>query len=64
MGINEEPHIVFVNVVLFEQFQIEIKQLLTKFKYVFAWSYKKLKGILISICEHKIELITDTHLIK
>jgi hypothetical protein len=37
---------------------------LTKFKDVFAWSSKELKGIPRSICELKIELIIDTRLIK
>jgi hypothetical protein len=53
-----------VNVALLEQFQAKVKQLLTKFKDVFAWSYKELKGIPRSICKHKIELIVDARPIK
>jgi hypothetical protein len=64
LGINEEPRIMLVNATLFGQFQVKVKQLSTKFKDVCAWSYKELKGILRSICKHKIELITNTHPIK
>ncbi len=64
LGTNEEPCMVLVNVILSRQFQVKVKQLLTKFKDVFACSYKELKGIPISICEYKIELTIDAHLIK
>jgi hypothetical protein len=37
---------------------------LTKFKDVFAWGYKELKGIPRSICEHKIELTANARSIK
>jgi hypothetical protein len=40
---------------------VKVKQLLTEFKDIFAWSYKDLKGIPRSICEHKIELTTNAH---
>jgi hypothetical protein len=49
---------------LFEQFQLKVKQLLTKFKDVFAWSYKELKGVPKLIYEHKIELNTNACPIK
>ncbi len=64
LGTNEEPRMVLVNVILSKQFQVKVKQLLTKFKDVFAWSYKELKGIPRSICEYKIELTTNAHPIK
>jgi hypothetical protein len=54
---------VLVNVTLPKQFQEKVKQLLKKFKDVFAWSYKKLKGIPRSICKHKIELTANALLI-
>jgi hypothetical protein len=38
--------------------------MLIEFKDVFAWSYKKLKGIPRSICKKKFELIVDAHMIK
>jgi hypothetical protein len=63
LGTNEEPRIVLVNVTLPKQFQEKVKQLLKKFKDVFAWSYKKLKGIPRSICKHKIELTANALLI-
>jgi hypothetical protein len=28
-------------------------------KNIFAWSYKKLKGVLREVCEHKIELMVN-----
>ncbi len=37
---------------------------MTKFKDVFAWSYKELKGIPWSICKHKIELTINACPIK
>ncbi len=43
---------------------MKVKQLLLEFKYVFTWSYKKLKGLPRSICKHKIEVITDACPIK
>jgi hypothetical protein len=41
-----------------------VKNLLTNYKNVFAWSYKELKGIPREICEHKIPLMADAQLIK
>ncbi len=35
---------------------LELKQLLKEFKYVFAWTYKDLKGIPLELAQHKIEL--------
>ncbi len=37
---------------------LETKQLLKKFKDVFAWTYKYLKGIPPKLAQHKIELDT------
>jgi hypothetical protein len=51
-------------VALSEKFQLQVKQLLMEFKHVLAWSYKKFKRILTSICEQKIELIVDAQPIK
>jgi len=53
-----------VSTTLFEQFETKVKQLLKKFKDLLAWTYKKLKIILKSICEHKIKLIVDAHPFK
>ncbi len=35
-----------------------------KYKDVFAWSYKELKGMWKQICEHKIELMVNVQPIK
>jgi hypothetical protein len=45
-------------------FQLQVKNLLTDYKHVFACNYKKLKGILRKICGHKIQLMVDAQLIK
>jgi hypothetical protein len=60
LGISEEPRIL-VSDALPEQFQMKVKQLLIEFKDAFSWSYKKLKGIPISIYEHKNELTINAH---
>jgi hypothetical protein len=55
---------VLISVALLKQFELKVKQLLTKFKDVFAWSYKELKGIPRSNYKHKIELTTNACPIK
>jgi hypothetical protein len=60
LGTNEELRI-FVNDALPKQFQMKVKQLLIEFKDAFSWNYKELKGIPISIYEHKIELTINAH---
>ncbi len=45
-------------------FQSKIKKMLVNYCDVFAWNYKKLKGIPRKICEHKIELVVDAQPIK
>jgi hypothetical protein len=35
---------------------LEVDQLLKKFKNVFAWTYKDLKGIPLKLAQHKIKL--------
>jgi hypothetical protein len=37
---------------------LEMEELLNKFKDVFAWTYKDLKGIPPELAQHKIELNT------
>ncbi len=54
---NEEKHKeVLINAILPSIFQAQILKMLMKYKDVFAWSYKGLKGIPKEICEHQIEL--------
>jgi hypothetical protein len=59
LGTSEEPHIMLISVALLKEFKVKVK-LLTKYNDVFAWGYRELKGIPRSICEHKIELTTNT----
>jgi hypothetical protein len=42
----------------------DLKMSLKEFKYVFAWTYKDLKGILPKLAEHIIELNTSIPLHK
>jgi hypothetical protein len=51
-------------VILPTTFQLQVKNLLTNYKDVFAWSYKELKIKSREICEHKIQLMADAQLIK
>ncbi len=45
LGTQVEPQDVLVNAILPTAFQLQVKNLLTDYKDVFAWSYKELKGI-------------------
>jgi hypothetical protein len=51
-------------VILPTAFQLQLKNLLVDYKYVFTWSYKKLKGIPKEVCEHKIQCMEDAQPIK
>ncbi len=64
MGTQVEPRDVLVNVILPTTFQLQMKNLLTDYKDVFAWNYKELKGIPREICEHKIQLMANAQPIK
>jgi len=56
MGIDVEPKMVKINAQLKTSKMLEMKQLLTEFKDVFAWTYKDLKGIPLELAQHRIEL--------
>ncbi len=45
LGNKEEPKEVLINAILPSVFQAQIKEVLMEYKDVFAWCYKKLKGI-------------------
>jgi len=47
------------HVVLFEDCSFVLTNVLQKFKDVFAWTYKDLKGIIPKIAQHCIELDTS-----
>jgi hypothetical protein len=64
LGNEEELKEVLINVIPPSTFEAQIKEMLIKYKDVFAWSYKELKGIPREICEHKIELMVDDQPIK
>ncbi len=56
MGTKEEPHMVKVNSKLQLEKVLELEELLRRYKDVFAWTYKDLKGIPPKLIQHKIEL--------
>jgi hypothetical protein len=58
LGTNVEPQMVKINAQLETGKVVEMEQLLRKFKDVFAWTYKDLKGIPPKLAQHKIELDT------
>jgi hypothetical protein len=64
LGNEEDPKEVFINAILPIPSQAQIKELLVNYRDVFAWSYKKLKGITREIYEHKIELMANVQLVK
>jgi len=64
LGTQAEHQDVLVSVILPIAFQLQVKNLLIDYKYVFAWSYKELKGIPREICEHKIQLMANAQSIK
>lgn len=64
LGTQMEHQDVLVSAILPTAFQLQVKNLLIDYKYVFAWSYKELKGIPKETCEHKIQLMADAQSIK
>lgn len=56
---SEEPKDVLIGAILLTTFQIQVMELLMKYKYVFAWNHKELKFILGKIYERKIEIMVD-----
>jgi hypothetical protein len=55
LGTLEDPKLVKIAKDL-DEYEGKVKELLLKFKDVFAFTYKDMKGIPPHICEHKIEL--------
>jgi hypothetical protein len=56
-----------VNFELHPKKVLKLKELFRKYKDVFAWTYKDLKGILLELAQHRIELdttIPPTHLAR
>jgi hypothetical protein len=59
LGIEPNPQCIKVNAQLTKEKIKELQTLLKEFKYVFAWTYKDLKGILLELAQHKIKLDTS-----
>jgi hypothetical protein len=64
LGNEKDLKIILVSASLSIVYMDEIKCLLTKFKDIFAWSYKELRGIPRCMHEHKIKLMTNALPIK
>jgi hypothetical protein len=56
MGTKEKPHMLKVNSKLQLEKVLELEEFLWRYKDVFAWTYKDLKGIPPKLVRHKIEL--------
>ena len=63
LGTPEEPKLIKIAKNL-EEYEAKVKDLLTKFKDVFAFTYKDMKGIPLHVCKHKIELQPEAKLIR
>ena len=57
LGNDENPHLIKIDLTLNEKERKDLKELLTKFQEVFAWSYEDMPGIDPEIVQHCI----DTH---
>jgi hypothetical protein len=56
LGFEENLQQVKVNIDLEPIVSSQLIELLKEFKYIFAWTYKELKGIPLEIAWHQIEL--------
>ena len=57
LGNNENPRLIKISSTLNEKERKDLKEHLTKFQEVFAWSYKDILGIVPKIAQHHF----DTH---
>ena len=57
--LDEELKLVYVSADLSEEEEKELIELLREFRDVFAWSYKDLKGVDPSVCQHTISMQDD-----
>ena len=57
LGNDENPHLIKIGSTLSEQEREDLKEFLTEFQEVFAWSYEDMSGIDLKITQHHI----DTH---
>jgi hypothetical protein len=61
LGTNVEPQMVKINAQLEISKVLNVEQLLKELKYVFAWTYKDLKGIPLELAQHRIKLNITIH---
>ncbi len=59
LGTKASPQYIKVNSQLTKEKIEELQMLFKEFKYVFAWTYKDLKGIPPKLAQHRIELNTS-----
>ena len=58
---DENPRLIKIGFTLNEQEKKDLKELLTKFQEVFAWSYKDMSDIDPEIAQHHID--THSHIV-
>ena len=61
LGNNENPHLIKIDSTLNEQERKDLKELLTEFQEVFAWSYEDMSGIDPEIAQYHIN--THSHMV-
>ena len=63
LGTLEDPKLVKIGKDL-GKYEANVKDLLLRFKYMFAFTYKDMKGIPLYICKHKIELQPEAKAVR
>ena len=64
LGNNENPHLIKIDSTLNEQERKDLKELLTEFQEVFAWSYEDMFGIDPERAHHHIDTLSHMVLVK
>ena len=61
LGNDENPRLIKIGSTLNKKERKDLKELLTEFQEVFAWSYKDMPGIDLEIAQHHIN--TNPHMV-
>ena len=61
LGNDENPYLIKIGSTLSEQERKDLKELLTEFQEIFAWSYEDNSGIDLEITQHHID--THSHMV-
>jgi len=60
LGNKEEPHLIYVSSLLTQEEEKEYFDLLSKYKDVFAWSYKEMSGLDPKVVVHRLSIKKGT----